>query len=90
MVDNTRDSNKEQQKNRLRNFLSINDLKDKEYSNAELSHEERLALKNFDRYRIAELNSQPSEKAFQSKYFQLQAMANLSPYNEFLKEDYFG
>lgn len=90
MVENTRDNNKEQEKKRLRAFLSINDLKDKEYSNVDLMHEERLALKNFDRYRIEQLNYQKSDKAFQSKYLQLQAMANLSPYNEFLKEEYFG
>ena len=73
----------------LRNFLSINDLKDKEYNEIELTKEERLALKNFDRFRIVELNRQKSENDFNTKYFQLQAMANLSPFEEFLKEEYF-
>lgn len=90
MVEHTRDNNKERAKKSLRNYLSINDLKDKEYSNTDLTHEERIALKNFDRYRIEQLNAQNSDKAFQRKYLQLQAMANLSPYDEFLKEEYFG
>lgn len=90
MVEKTPDNNKQEEKKSLRSFLSINDLKEKEYSNEDLSHEQRNALKNFDRYRISQLNNQPSEKAFQCKYLQLQAMANLSPYSEFLKEEYFG
>lgn len=82
-------NNIKQQNLKLRSFLSINDLKDKEYSNIELSHNERLALKNYDRYRIAELNKQTNERSFQTRYLQLQAMANLTPYEEFLKEDYY-
>ncbi len=89
MVNNP--TNKETKKKSLniKGFLSINDLKDKEYNNLELNHNERLALKNFDRYRINELNSQTNERDFQSRYLQLQAMANLTPYEEFLQEKYF-
>jgi hypothetical protein len=68
---------------------SINDLRDVEYKGEELSPQERLALKNFDRYRIDVLNSQKSEKAFHKAYTKLQVLANLSPYDEFLKEEYF-
>tara|TARA_R110001592_G_scaffold61993_5_gene189430 strand:- start:1336 stop:1608 length:273 start_codon:yes stop_codon:yes gene_type:complete len=68
---------------------SINDLRDVEYKGEELSPQERLALKNFDRYRIDVLNSQKSEKEFHQAYTKLQVLANLSPYVEFLKEDYF-
>ena len=70
-------------------YLTINDLREKDFNNKELSHQERLALKNFDRYRIFELNQQKSESAFNKKYQQLQVMANLNPYSEFLKESYF-
>lgn len=70
-------------------YLTINDLREKDFNNKELSHQERLALKNFDRYRITELNNQVSESLFNKKYLQLQVMANLSPYSEFLKEAYF-
>lgn len=70
-------------------LISINDLRDKEYSGQYLSDEEKQALQNFDKYRLAQLSSQKSEKDFHNKYIQLQAMANLSPYQEFLKENYF-
>ncbi|MCB0409280.1 MAG: hypothetical protein KDD29_03615 [Flavobacteriales bacterium] len=68
---------------------SINDLRDKEFNGKELTPQQRLALKNFDRYRISVLNQQTSEKAFHNAYFKLQVMANLSSYDEFLKEEYF-
>lgn len=68
---------------------SINDLRDLEYKGINLTTQQRNALKNFDRYRINELNSQKSEKQFHKKYMQLQVMANLTPYQEFLKEEYY-
>ena len=70
-------------------IITINDLRDFDYSGQPLSHQQRLALKNFDRYRIHQLNQQPNEAEFHKKYEQLQVMANLSPFKEFLKEDYF-
>ena len=73
----------------IKDFSSINDLREKDYKNVALLPNERLAIKNFDRYRIAELNKQTSENKFHNKYMQLQVMANLSPFEEFLKEDYF-
>lgn len=68
---------------------SINDIRDLEYKGIELTPQQRLALKNFDRYRINQLNSQTSEQQFHKKYLQLQVMSNLTPYEEFLKEDYY-
>lgn len=68
---------------------SINDIRDLEYKGIELIPQQRLALKNFDRFRINQLNSQTSEQNFHKKYLQLQVMANLTPYEEFLKEDYY-
>jgi hypothetical protein len=73
----------------VKTFKSINDLRELEYNNLTLETNQRVALKNFDRFRIAELNKQVSEDRFHNKYMQLQVMANLSPYEEFLKEDYF-
>jgi hypothetical protein len=73
----------------IKNFTSINDLRDLEYNSIDLTPNQRLAIKNYDRYRITELNKQSSENKFHNKYMQLQVMANLSPYEEFLKEDYF-
>ncbi|MCB0402999.1 MAG: hypothetical protein KDD41_13005 [Flavobacteriales bacterium] len=89
MVDKSTNNCVGQNSFRLKKFLSINDLRDKEFGELDLTPNERLALKNFDRFRITELNKQQSESAFHAKYLQLQVMANLTPYEEFLKEDYF-
>lgn len=68
--------------------VSINDLRDKEYSGNRLSPEERFALSNFDRYRITVLNAQQEKEKFHYKYRQLQVIANLSDWREFLKKDF--
>jgi hypothetical protein len=65
---------------------SINDLRDKEFSGVKLTQEERLALANFDRYRIQVLNAQTEEEKFHYHYRQLQVIANLSDWHEFLSE----
>lgn len=67
---------------------SINDLRDKEFSGIKLTPEERFALSNFDKYRIKVLNAQVNEDDFHKHYRQLQVIANLSDWKEFLKEDY--
>lgn len=67
--------------------VSINDLRDKEFSGVRLSAEEKFALSNFDKYRIAILNAQENENLFHQHYRQLQVIANLSPWQEFLKDD---
>lgn len=69
--------------------VSINDLKDRELNSEEISPEELQAIANYDKFRIRELNQQASEDGFHNKYIQLQVMANLSPFEEFLKEKYF-
>lgn len=74
---------------KIKIFFSINDLRDRDYEDIDLSTNERLALKNYDRFRITELNNQTSESKFHNRYMQLQVMANLSPFEEFLKETYF-
>lgn len=67
---------------------SINDLRDKEFSGLKLSPEERFALSNFDKYRIKILNAQENEANFHQQYRQLQVIANLGDWREFLKEEY--
>ncbi len=73
----------------LGEIITINDLREKEFNQKELTPQEHLALKNFDRYRITQLNNQKTEEAFHQKYFQLQVASNLTPYQEFLKEEFF-
>ena len=65
--------------------ISINDLREKEERGNPLTSEQRLALRNYEKYRIDELNSAKSEKDFHKKYELLQVLANLGPYQEFLK-----
>jgi hypothetical protein len=69
-------------------IITINDLKDKYFSGDALNDQELQALKNYDRYRIAYLNSAQSEEEFSKRYIDLQAKANLSPYTEFLLPPY--
>ncbi|GAB4131943.1 MAG: hypothetical protein Fur0041_02760 [Bacteroidia bacterium] len=64
--------------------VSINDLRDREFSGEYLSDEERTALRNFDRYRIKELNAQKNDLEFHERYRQLQVMANLADWKDFL------
>jgi hypothetical protein len=67
---------------------SINDLRDKEFSGQKLTVEERQALNNFDRYRLKILNSSSDEEIFHNNYRQIQVIANLGEWKEFLKEEY--
>jgi hypothetical protein len=68
--------------------VSINDLRDKEFGGIKLTAEERFALSNFDKYRLATLNSIAEEEKFHNHYRQLQVIANLSDWKEFLKEEF--
>ena len=70
--------------------VSINDLRDKEFGGVKLTAEEKTALSNFDKYRISVLNAQTDEQKFHYKYRQIQVIANLSDWHEFLKEDFSG
>jgi hypothetical protein len=69
---------------------SINDLRDKEFGGVKLSPDERTALANFDRYRLNVLNAQENEEAFHHKYRQIQVIASLSDWREFLKPEFSG
>lgn len=68
--------------------ISINDLREKEFSGVKLSSEEKFALSNFDRYRINLLNAQEDEEKFHYHYRQLQVIANLTDWKEFLKDEF--
>ncbi|MFI5164391.1 MAG: hypothetical protein ACHQHP_03990 [Bacteroidia bacterium] len=70
-------------------IISIGDLRDKEFRNETLTEEEAQALLNFDRFRLTELNKVKNDFDFNARYCQLQIIANLSDYKEFLKEEYF-
>ncbi|MDP1800606.1 MAG: hypothetical protein Q8L81_04595 [Bacteroidota bacterium] len=68
--------------------VSINDLRDKEFSGIKLTAEEKFALSNFDKYRISVLNSTIDEEKFHYQYRQIQVIANLSDWREFLRKDF--
>lgn len=70
--------------------ISINDLRDREFNGEPLSMEEKAALANFDRYRIDILNAQKTDMAFHENYRQLQVMANLADWKDFLDMKQFG
>lgn len=69
-------------------IVSINDIRDRYYRGERLRREELLALFNYETYRLSSLNQEADERKFHEKYLELQVMANLSPYEEFLKEEY--
>ena len=68
---------------------SINDIREKEFNGEPLPAKEKQALINFDRFRLDVLNAQTDDMAFHKRYQELQVMANLGNYTEFLKEKYF-
>lgn len=68
--------------------ISVNDLRDREFSGEKLSTEEKIALANYDAYRINVLNAQENDENFHAAYRQLQVIANLGDWKEFLKEQY--
>lgn len=69
--------------------ICINDLRDKEFKNEKMTDEEMQALLNFDRFRLSELNKVKDDFNFNARYCELQIMANIADYKEFLKEEYF-
>lgn len=68
-------------------IVTINDLRDLEQTNS-LGDKEKAALQNYERYRIKKLNESVDEEDFHNKYKLLQALANLSPIEEFLSKKY--
>ena len=82
--------NQENLLNKLTGITSqtINDLREKDFSGRALTLEEKKALSNFDSFRLNILNNLDSEELFHKEYIKFQALANLTPYQEFLKEEY--
>lgn len=67
-------------------LISINDIKDKYFEGEPLTKDEHQAMQNFDKYRLEHLNASKDEADFDQRYFQLQVMANLHSYTEFLDD----
>ncbi|MBL4652411.1 MAG: hypothetical protein JKY53_06030 [Flavobacteriales bacterium] len=68
--------------------VSINDLREKLDNGMELTPKELTSIKNFERYQIDVLTKEMSDDEFNKKYQQLQVLANLGSFEEFLKEKY--
>lgn len=75
-------------KDKVVKLLTINELKEIESSSSDLTPQQRLAIKNFDRYRFNILTSIKSEELFQREFQRLQVLSNLSNYEDFLKDEY--
>lgn len=75
-------------KSRYLNFVSINDLREKELDGASLNEKELIALHNFDKYRIAELSKIKNEQAYHKRFSQLRIMAQLVPFEDFFGDKY--
>lgn len=71
-----------------RKGMSINDLREIYYSGKKMTKTQRQALGNYDRFRLAALKVNELKEAFHQRYMELQVMANLYPYKEFLKKKY--
>ena len=63
-------------------------MREKEFNGESLTSDEWRALKNFDKFRISELNNQKTDLDFHKRYRELQVMANLGDYKEFLGDQY--
>jgi hypothetical protein len=75
-------------KNSIGGSVSINDIREKDFAGKPLTSFEKQALRNYDHYRIRQLENL-SGTEFHEKYRLLQVMANLEDYKEFLKEKYW-
>ena len=68
--------------------ITINDLKDLELRKVDITPQQRLAIKNFERHKKQVLSEIKNEAKFQMEFQRIQAKANLSNFEEFLKEEY--
>lgn len=71
-----------------RDGMSINDLRDIYYSQKKMTKTQRQALNNYDSYRLSVLKENELKETFHQRYMELQVLANLYPYKEFLKKKY--
>ncbi len=72
----------------MRKPVTIKDLKEIDERISTLTPQHRLAMKNFDRYRFKILSGIKNEDQFHLEFQRLQTLANLSNYEEFLKDEY--
>lgn len=72
----------------LSNIITINDLLDKEYDGIPLTTDERFAMIRFHNFRSQFLSESKNEKEYERRYLDMQAKANLAPYEIFLKSEY--
>lgn len=72
----------------LGDHVTINDLREREFKGEALSADEKKAIRNFEVYRLKVLNEQTTDEEFHKKYQQLQVLANLGSFEEFLKEKF--
>ena len=73
---------------KLVSMITINDLKEHEFGESDITPQQRLAIRNFDRFRFNTLTNAKSEDKFHEDFQRLQVMANLNNYEEFLKDEY--
>lgn len=64
--------------------ISINDIKDRYFDGLSISEEERIAMDNYDHYRLSSLEAVKGKADFKSIYSNIQALANISSYRYFL------
>lgn len=74
----------------LSNIVSINDLREKEYSGSSLTESEKKAIVNYERYRLTELSKHVNDNQFNNIYQLFQVMANLKPWQDFLNDEFNG
>ena len=69
-------------------YYDLQIRKDKLDNGVELTLEELTSIKNYEHYQISVLSKEMSDDEFNKKYQQLQVLANLGSFDEFLKEKY--
>ena len=88
MTQGEQDNCKQAQDELCRSGASINDLRDLYCSGKKMTKTQQQALSNYDRFRLAALKECEMKESFHEKYMELQVMANLYSYEEFLKDKY--
>lgn len=70
------------------NLTTINALKQKRNSGEKLSSNQQKALNIFEVYRDQVLSEAESEEDYEQKFKEMNTLANLTSFEEFLKEKY--
>ena len=64
--------------------VSINDLKDRYFDGEQLEANELKAIMNYDAQRLQYLNAAVNDRDFEKRYLEMQAKANLAPFQDFI------